>query len=85
MDIGIGLDGTLQLSYDEQAALSAEAARLGYKQVWTPEGSGEDSFQLCQLRWAATRDVVPGGVTTGIGVSPVALRTPIGFAMSAGT
>jgi len=85
MDIGIGLDGTLQLSYDEQASLSAEAARLGYEQVWTPEGSGEDSFQLCQLRWAATRDVVPGGVTTGIGVSPVALRTPIGFAMSAGT
>ncbi len=85
MDIGIGLDGTLQLSYDEQGQLSAEAARLGYKQVWTPEGSGEDSFQLCQLRWAATRDVVPGGLMTGIGVSPVALRTPIGFAMSAGT
>jgi len=85
MEIGIGLDGTLQLSYEEQAQLSAEAAQLGYKQVWTPEGSGEDSFQLCALRWAATRDVVPGGLTTGIGVSPVALRTPIGFAMSAGT
>jgi alkanesulfonate monooxygenase SsuD/methylene tetrahydromethanopterin reductase-like flavin-dependent oxidoreductase (luciferase family) len=85
VEVGVGLDGTLQLSYAEQAELSAEAARLGYTQVWTPEGSGEDSFQLCALRWAATRDAVPGGVTTGIGVSPVPMRTPIGFAMSAGT
>lgn len=85
MEFGVGLDGTLQLSYAEQAELSAEAARLGYTQVWTPEGSGEDSFQLCAMRWAATRDVIPGGVTTGIGVSPVPLRTPMGFAMSAGT
>lgn len=85
MEFGVGLDGTLQLSYAEQAELSAEAARLGYTQVWTPEGSGEDSFQLCAMRWAATRDMIPGGVTTGIGVSPVPLRTPMGFAMSAGT
>jgi alkanesulfonate monooxygenase SsuD/methylene tetrahydromethanopterin reductase-like flavin-dependent oxidoreductase (luciferase family) len=85
MEVGIGLDPTLQLSYAEQAQLSAEAARLGYQQVWTPESSSEDAFQLCQLRWAATRDAVPGGVVTGIGVSPVALRTPIGFAMSAAT
>ena len=85
MEVGVGLDGTLQLDYGEQAQLSAEAAKLGYTQVWTPEGSGEDSFQLCALRWAATREVIPGGVTTGIGVSPVPLRTPMGFAMSAGT
>jgi alkanesulfonate monooxygenase SsuD/methylene tetrahydromethanopterin reductase-like flavin-dependent oxidoreductase (luciferase family) len=58
---------------------------LGYRQIWTPEGSGEDSFQLCALRWNATRDVVSGGLGTGIGVSPVAMRTPMGFAMSAGT
>ena len=85
MEIGIGLDGTLGLSYDEQAQLSAEAARLGYTSIWTPEGAGEDSFLLCSIRWAATREVVAGGLTTGIGVSPVGLRTPIGFAMSAGT
>jgi len=85
VEFGVGLDGTLQLSYAEQAELSAEAARLGYTQVWTPEGNGEDSFQLCAMRWAATRDVIAGGVTTGIGVSPVPLRTPMGFAMSAGT
>src|SRR3990170_985912 len=85
MEIGIGLDGTLGLSYDEQAQLSAEAARLGYTSIWTPEGAGEDSFLLCSIRWAATREVVAGGLTTGIGVSPVGLRTPMGFAMSAGT
>lgn len=85
MDIGIGLDFTLGLSYDEQAQVSAEAARLGYTSIWTPEGNGEDSFQLCAMRWAATKDVVEGGLTTGIAVSPVALRTPVGFAMSAGT
>ena len=85
MEIGIGLDPTAGLNYEEQALLSREVAELGYKQIWTPEGAGEDSFQTCALRWNATRDVVPGGVTTGIGVSPVALRTPMGFAMSAGT
>ena len=85
MDFGVGLDPTLQLSHAEQGELSAEAAKLGFTQVWTPEGSGEDSFQLCAMRWAATRDVIPGGVTTGISVSPVPLRTPMGFAMSAGT
>lgn len=85
MEIGIGLDPTVGLNYEEQAQLSKEAARLGYRQIWTPEGSGDDNFLTCALRWNATRDVVDGGVTTGIGVAPVAMRTPMGFAMSAGT
>jgi alkanesulfonate monooxygenase SsuD/methylene tetrahydromethanopterin reductase-like flavin-dependent oxidoreductase (luciferase family) len=85
MDIGIGLDFSLGLSYDEQAIVSAEAARAGYTSIWTPENVGEDSFLLCHLRWMATREAVPGGIGTGIGVSPVGMRTPMGFAMSAGT
>ena len=85
MEIGIGLDPTLSLNYEDQATISAESAALGYQQIWTPEGNGDDSFQLCAMRWAATRDVVPGGVGTGIGVSQAGIRTPIGFAMSAGT
>ena len=85
MEIGIGLDPTLGLNYEQQAQISAEAAGLGYQQVWTPAGSGEDSFHLCHLRWAATRDVVPGGLTTGIGVFPVGVQSPFGFAASAGT
>jgi alkanesulfonate monooxygenase SsuD/methylene tetrahydromethanopterin reductase-like flavin-dependent oxidoreductase (luciferase family) len=85
MEIGVGLDATLRLSFEEQAQLSREAARMGYTSIWTPEGAAEDSFLLCALRWHASAEVVPGGLTTGIAVSPVALRTPMGFAMSAGT
>ncbi len=85
MKIGIGLDATLGISLGEQADLSREAARLGYTSIWTPEGAGHDSFQICALRWAATRDVIEEGLTTGIAVCPVMYRTPVAFAMSAGT
>ncbi len=85
MEIGVGLDASLRLSFEDQEQLSREAARMGYTSIWTPEGAGEDSFLLCALRWKASAEVVPGGVGTGIAVSPVGLRTPMGFAMSAGT
>ncbi len=85
MDIGIGLDATLNLSFADQADLSQEAARLGYTSIWTPEGAGQDSFLLCSQRWAASCQVVPEGLSTGIGVSPVLYRTPVAFAMSGGT
>ena len=85
MDVGVGLDGTLGLSLSEEAELCAEAARLGYASIWTPEGQGYDSFQVCAHRWMASRRVRPEGLVTGISVSPVALRTPIGLAMSGGT
>ena len=85
MDVGVGLDSSLDLSFDEQAVLSREAARLGYTSIWTPEGTGQDSFHLCAQRWAASREVVPEGLTTGIAVSPVMYRTPMAFAMSGGT
>jgi alkanesulfonate monooxygenase SsuD/methylene tetrahydromethanopterin reductase-like flavin-dependent oxidoreductase (luciferase family) len=85
MEMGVGLDANLNLTFDEQAALSKEAARLGYTSIWTPEGTGHDSFQLCAQRWAASREVVPEGLRTGIGVSPVMYRTPVAFAMSGGS
>ena len=85
MEIGVGLDPSLKLSLAEEAQLSQEAARLGYASIWTPEGTGQDSFQVCGHRWAASRDVVPDGLSTGIAVSPVMYRTPVAFAMSAGT
>lgn len=85
MEIGVGLDPTLRLSFDEEAEASKEAARLGYTSIWTPEGTGYDSFQVCAHRWAATREAVPEGLTTGISVSPVATRTPLSLAMSGGT
>ena len=85
MEIGVGLDASLGLSFAEQAGLSQEAARLGYTSVWTPEGTGQDSFQVCAQRWAASREVIPEGLVTGIAVSPVMYRTPVAFAMSGGT
>ena len=85
MEIGIGLDATLNLPLADQAELAQEAARLGYTSIWTPEGAGQDSFLLCSQRWAASCQVIPAGLTTGIGVSPVLYRTPIAFAMSGGT
>ena len=85
MDIGVGLDASLDLSFADQADLSQEAARLGYTSIWTPEGMGQDSYQLCAQRWAASRQVVPEGLTTGIAVSPVMYRTPVAFGMTGGT
>ena len=85
MRIGLGLDFTLGLSLEEQGLLAREAAELGYAEIWTPEGTGLDSFQLCAMRWRASAAVAPGGLRTGIAVSPVAYRTPMAFAMSAGT
>ena len=85
MEIGVGLDRSLGLSFAEEAQLSKEAARLGYTSIWTPEGMGYDSFQVCAHRWAASREVVSEGLVTGISVSPVALRTPVGIAISGGT
>ncbi len=85
MQIGVGLDASLRLSFDEQVTLSREAAEQGYTSIWTPDGAGSDGFQLCGMRWQASRDVVPEGLTTGISVSPVAFRSPVSFASSAGT
>ena len=85
MEIGVGLDPTLGLNWDQQREVSKEAARLGYTSIWTPEGNGQDSFHLCVQRWQATTEVAPEGLTTGIAVSPVMYRTPLSFAMEGGT
>lgn len=85
MEIGIGVDGSLGLSFDEERQIAREAVDLGYTSMWTPEGAGYDSFQLCTMRWAASREIDRAGLITGIGVCPVAYRTPVAFAMSAAT
>ena len=85
MEIGLGLDATLNLSLGDQEDLSLEAARMGYTSLWTPESLGHDAFQLCALRWEATRKERPEGLTTGISVSPVMYRSPLALAMSGGT
>ena len=85
MDYGVGLDASLRLTWAEEAHVSREAARLGYTSLWTPESGGYDGFHVCAHRWRATNDAHPGGLTTGIAVSPVALRSPLGLAMGSGT
>ena len=80
MEIGIGLDWSLNLTWDQQAELSREAASLGYTSIWTPESTGTDAFHLCAQRWSASRDVTPEGLDTGIAVSPVMYRSPLAFA-----
>lgn len=85
MQIGLGLDESLRLSWPAQRALAKEAAQLGYTSLWTNETTGLDSFHVCAQRWAGSAEAVPGGITTGIAVSPVSYRTPIGFAQEAGT
>ena len=85
MEIGLGLDSTLNLSLDEQNQLCETAVELGFNSIWTPEGTGQDSYQICLRRWEATTNITSAGITTGIAVSPVIWRSPMAFAMAGGT
>lgn len=85
MEIGIGLDQGLRLTFAEQRELIREAARLGYTSAWTPSNFGPDAFQTCVLWSSATSDIVEGGLTTGISVVPVPLWSPQALAITAGT
>lgn len=85
MEIGVHINPTLPV--EQQLELAREAARLGFDFIATPEGPGQtvfhDAFQVCQMRWWATREVVPEGLETMTAVCQVGLRTPVGLAMSA--
>ncbi len=85
MEIGIGLDPTLGLSFAEHREVAHEAVRLGYASMWTPAGLGIDAFQVC-ARWSLTSaEVVEGGLWTGISVVPVPYWTAPLLAATAGT
>lgn len=71
MEIGIGLDSTLGLTYAEFCEMAREAVQLGYESAWTHAGIGRDAFQVCGQWNATTRDLVQNGVSTGISVVPV--------------
>ncbi len=85
MEIGIGLDQGLGLSFPEYRDLVREAARLGYASAWTPAGLARDAFQICAQWNTNTTDLIPGGITTGISVVPVALWTVPVLAATSGT
>jgi alkanesulfonate monooxygenase SsuD/methylene tetrahydromethanopterin reductase-like flavin-dependent oxidoreductase (luciferase family) len=82
MEIGVGLDPTLGLSWEQQRALAREALGLGYSSAWTPSGgSSRDAFHVC-AQWALATE---GKLGTGISVVPVAFWTVPQLAATAGT
>ena len=85
MEYGIGLDTTLGISYEQDLYISKYASELGYTSIWTPESSAYDSFVVCLERWKSSKLSINGGLTTGIAVSPVNLRSPFALAMTAST
>lgn len=85
MEIGIGLDQRLGLSFSEHSQLMAEAARLGYESAWTPAGLTRDAFQTCAQWWGASAEATGLGMTTGTGVVPVQYWSPPALAVVAGT
>lgn len=85
MEIGVGLDQSLGLSFQEQRELAREAVRLGYTSAWTPAILARDAFQVC-AQWAtATEDLIDGGIRTGILVVPVGMWSAAVLAVAAGS
>lgn len=85
MEIGLGLDQSLRLSFAQQRELVQEAARLAYRSVWTNAGLGLSPFYVCAQWSAATAEVVEGGLETGISVIPSPIWTAPSLALEAGT
>ena len=51
MEIGVGLDNSLGLSFDQHRELAKLAARQGYESIWTNASSGRDAMQVCSQWW----------------------------------
>ncbi len=85
MEIGIGLDQSLGLDFQQQREIAREAVALRYTSAWTPAGLARDAFQICAQWSTATADLVPGGMATGISVVPVALYAAPVLAATAAT
>ena len=85
VEIAVGLDRGLGLSWDQYRELGKHAARLGYQSVWTNASNGRDSMHVCAQWSVATADVVPGGIGTGVSVIPVGYWSPAALASCAAT
>ena len=85
MEIGVGLDRGLGLSWERYRDLGRHAARLGYRSVWTNASNGRDAMHVCAQWSVATADVVPGGIGTGVSVIPVGYWSPASMASAAAT
>ncbi len=85
MEIGIGIDGTVGLSLDEERALVEEAVALGYASAWTPSGAGSrDGFHVCD-RWSLWTGGPGRCIPTGIAVVPAPLWSAVTLASQAAT
>jgi alkanesulfonate monooxygenase SsuD/methylene tetrahydromethanopterin reductase-like flavin-dependent oxidoreductase (luciferase family) len=85
VEIGVGLDRSLGLSWEEYRELARHAARIGYQSVWTNAGIDRDPMHICAQWSVASADVVPGGLGTGISVIPVGYWTAPALASCAAT
>ena len=83
MQIGIAIDGSVGLNWDEQRQLARDAVELGYDSMWTPGFGGRDPFQKCSQWSAATQDLRPGGIGVGTSVVSVPLWHPMTLAVAA--
>ncbi|MSQ27416.1 MAG: LLM class flavin-dependent oxidoreductase [Dehalococcoidia bacterium] len=86
MNIGLGLDPSLRLNWEQQRQLAQEAVGLGYTSLWSPSSiNGRDAFHICAQWWGATAQATPGGLSTGISVVPAPQWTATTLAATAGT
>ena len=86
MQIGIGIDGRLALTLDEERTLVREATALGYTSAWTPaSATGRDAFHTCVQWWQASNETQRGGLTVGISVVPVPTWSVVALAAQAAT
>lgn len=68
MQIGIGLEPELGLSFDEQRTLIREAVDLGYDAGWSPSRLAPDPFQICTAWSQAATAAGKADFQTGISV-----------------
>jgi alkanesulfonate monooxygenase SsuD/methylene tetrahydromethanopterin reductase-like flavin-dependent oxidoreductase (luciferase family) len=85
VEIGVGLDRSLGLSWDQHREMARLSARLGYESVWTNAGIDRDPMHICAQWSVASADVVPGGLGTGISVIPVGYWSAPSLAACAAT
>ena len=86
MNIGLGLDPSLRLDWEQQRQIAQEAVALGYTSLWTNSSiNGRDAFHICAQWWGATTQATPGGITTGISVVPAPQWTAATLAAAAAT
>ncbi|MCW2522520.1 MAG: class F420-dependent oxidoreductase [Frankiales bacterium] len=67
MQIGVGLDARLGLTFAELREAARQAALLGFESAWTPAGGVPDAFHVCAA-WSQDSPLLQ----TGISVVPVA-------------